>query len=100
MLKLQSQQIELKGCRGCFKVSTHTEVEGRDKIAGAEVRQSSRKLIASALDIRSVLTSSSFPKASYSQMMELLNYWVSTDLSEMKWRRGRTEYIILLATQC
>lgn len=83
----------LKGWRGCFKVSRRTEVEGRAQIASAEATQSIRKLIASALGIRRVLTSSSIPKASEIQRMELLNYCVFAASTETKWRRGVADSI-------
>lgn len=59
-------------------------MEGRAQIASAEATQSIRKLIASALGIRSVLTSSSIPKASEIQRMELLNYCVFAASTETK----------------
>lgn len=45
-------------------------MEGRAQIASAEATQSTRKLRASALGIRRVLTSSSIPKASGIYRME------------------------------
>lgn len=50
------------------------------------------QLIPSALGIRSGPTLSSFIKALYNQMMELLNYCVSAALNDMKWRRGAADF--------
>lgn len=68
-------------------------MEGRAQIGSAEATQSTRKLRASALGIRRVLTSSSIPKASGIYRMELLNYCVSAAPTEAKWRNGVADSI-------